>query len=291
MPESTLLQLQDRIAASHLHFENEQALRCQANSLRVEICRVSASDGRSLRGIREVSRGHSENAVCQCSHAALLFRQLSVASLPKVWYTHEFKDADGKVTTYRVQDVTPDLHQRLVEYYTAQFLNDEVICKHVNWAQDQVSVAEYLSLMQEALCGGYSLVVLEDTEASHEAENPSIVGAGMYMVKSNGDEDLLRGEGRSFRVLTAVVEALKAHGPTRGPAHGPAHSSPCMSGMGMWVRRDRRRRGIAEAIVRGAVASCRGKAVPHFSAFYTGAASQRAAARAGLQVSGTGVEV
>ncbi|KAJ1519063.1 hypothetical protein ONE63_011306 [Megalurothrips usitatus] len=198
------------------------------------------------------------------------------ASLPKVWYTYEFKDAEEKTITYRVQDVTPDLHQRLVEYYTTEFLNDETICKHLKWTQDEVSLAEYLGLMKEALRGGYSLVVLEDAGNSDATNDPEIVGAGMYMVKSGSEEELLQGEGRSFRVLAAVIEALKTH--------SSASTVESMSGMGMWVRRDRRRRGIAEAIVRGAVASCRGKGVPHFSAFYTGTASQRAAAKAGLRV-------
>ena len=93
----------------------------------------------------------------------------------------------------------------------------------------------------------------------------------------------LQGEGKSFRILMALVAALKKHGESAGVAKG-ADSALTVTGIGMWVRRDRRRRGIAEAIIRGVVESCRGKGVPHFSAFYSGTGSQRAAAKAGLQV-------
>lgn len=180
--------------------------------------------------------------------------------------------------TYRVQDVTPDLHQRLVEYYTTQFLEDETICKHLNWTKDELSVGEYLALMKEALSGGYSLVVIEDNGSKQQ----EIVGAGMYMAKSKSDDEYLKGEGKSFRILMALVAALKKHGESAGVAKG-ADSALTVTGIGMWVRRDRRRRGIAEAIIRGVVESCRGKGVPHFSAFYSGTGSQRAAAKAGLQ--------
>lgn len=88
----------------------------------------------------------------------------------------------------------------------------------------------------------------------------------------------LQGDGASFRVLMAVIEALGKHSDAGGKG------GPCMTGVGMWVRRDRRRRGIGEAIVRGVVASCPGKGVPNFSAFYSGTGSQRAAAKAGLKV-------
>lgn len=50
----------------------------------------------------------------------------------------------------------------------------------------QVSLGEYLALMKEALSGGYSLVVFEDSGAK-ELE---IVGAGMYMLKSKDEEVL-----------------------------------------------------------------------------------------------------
>ena len=51
----------------------------------------------------------------------------------------------------------------------------------------QVSVAEYVSLLKEALSGGHSLVVLEESESSHE---PEIVGAGMYLKTSKEEKGI-----------------------------------------------------------------------------------------------------
>lgn len=53
------------------------------------------------------------------------------------------------MVTYRVQDVTPDLHERLVKYYTTEFLNDETICKHLNWTQDEVEYQLKLFVLHE----------------------------------------------------------------------------------------------------------------------------------------------
>lgn len=55
--------------------------------------------------------------------------------------------------------------------------------------------------------------------------------------------------------------------------------------LGLWTRRDRRGRGIGEAVLRAVPALCRGLGVPHFSTLFTGAGSQRLATKVGFQVS------
>ncbi|XP_052128134.1 uncharacterized protein LOC113215165 isoform X2 [Frankliniella occidentalis] len=163
-----------------------------------------------------------------------------------VWYRHNFKDDAGKEVSCRVQDVTLDLHDPLVHYYKTQFLLDETICKSCNWAEDEVSVAEYEALIRKAMAKGGSVVVIEE---GGESVGPNIIGAGMYMVTSKNDENVFK----------------------------------YMTGCGMWVRRDRRRRGIGEAIIRGVLAKCQATGVPNFTAFYSGIGSQRAAVKAGLK--------
>lgn len=57
----------------------------------------------------------------------------------KVWVRHEYTDGEGRVVRCNVQDVTPDLHERLIDYYLTQFLYDEPVCKSIRWAEDKVS--------------------------------------------------------------------------------------------------------------------------------------------------------
>ena len=65
----------------------------------------------------------------------------------------------------------------------------------------------------------------------------------------------------------------------------PHAVSHYMADLGMWVRRDHRRRGIAEEILRALQAECRALRIPHFSTPFTGASSQHLAAKCGFKVS------
>lgn len=198
-----------------------------------------------------------------------------------VWYRHNFKDDAGKEVSCRVQDVTLDLHDPLVHYYKTQFLLDETICKSCNWAEDEVSVAEYEALIRKAMAKGGSVVVIEE---GGESVGPNIIGAGMYMVTSKNDDNVFKGDGRAFRMLLDLIDTLKSQ-PEADPLTRSVTSpvSQYMTGCGMWVRRDRRRRGIGEAIIRGVLAKCQATGVPNFTAFYSGIGSQRAAVKAGLK--------
>ena len=57
----------------------------------------------------------------------------------RVWVNHEYTDSEGKVHRCHVQDVTPELNERLINYYLTQFLYDEAISKSIRWAEDKVS--------------------------------------------------------------------------------------------------------------------------------------------------------
>lgn len=55
--------------------------------------------------------------------------------------------------------------------------------------------------------------------------------------------------------------------------------------VGLWVRRDRRRRGLGLAILRAVPAMCRRFGIPHHSTLFTGAGSQALARKVGFKVS------
>lgn len=58
--------------------------------------------------------------------------------MASVWHRGQYEDEAGRSVAFKVQDVTPDLHDRLIEYYKTQFIHDEVISKHTRFAEDEV---------------------------------------------------------------------------------------------------------------------------------------------------------
>ena len=200
---------------------------------------------------------------------------------PTVWGRHQFQDADGNTVHYRVQDATPDLHDKLLHYYSTEYLYDEPACRNLKLADDEVSKGEYSFLMAQALKQGVSVVVLEEPSAA--GAEPEVVGAMILAVLSAEDPELPEFEGRCWRLLVSMLGALRSS-PGCEPCTRPENPvSHYMADLGMWVRRDRRQRGLARCILKALMALCRSLGVPHFSTPFTGAVSQRTAKGLGFK--------
>lgn len=202
---------------------------------------------------------------------------------PTVWGHHEH----GGVK-YRIQDATPDLHQRILAYYAEEYFHDEPASRSVGLVNDEVSMAEFTFFISTALSQGASLVALEEGAGAE----PEIVGAMIIPVLSKEDPELPEVNGRGARLLFGLSDALRGASPYGDPLtrpeavqgdawRGPVPFYAC--DLGLWTRRDRRRRGLALAVLKAVPRVCRGLGVPHHSTLFTSATSQALAVRAGFK--------
>ncbi|XP_034240863.1 uncharacterized protein LOC117645067 [Thrips palmi] len=205
---------------------------------------------------------------------------------PAVWGRHEHQGVQ-----YRVQEATPDLHEKILDYYVKEYFHDEPCSKNINLPDDEVSMAEFRFLLATALTQGSSLVVLE--EGAPEGE-PEIVGAMVIPVLSKRDPELPEFQGRGIRVMLCLSDTLRSSSPFGDPFTRPEALEGSVSpwagpvphfalDLGLWVRRDRRGRSLGLAILKAIPDMCRAFGIHHFSTPFTGARSQGLAVKAGLK--------
>lgn len=96
---------------------------------------------------------------------------------------------------------------------------------------------------------------------------------------------VLQFQGAAFRLMLGMLQTTRSSPGCEPLSRERGAVTHYMADLGMWVRQDRRQRGIAEAVLHALRAECRGLRVPHFSTPFTGAASQRIAAKCGFKVS------
>ncbi|KAK3915890.1 Pre-mRNA-processing factor 31 [Frankliniella fusca] len=200
---------------------------------------------------------------------------------PEVWGHHQ----DGAGGRYRVQEATADLHEALLRFYAAEFFHDEPVSRDLGLAADEVSAAEYSFMAAASLRQGASLVVLEERpEGAALAAEPEIVG-GMILPVLSIHEELPEMQGRVVRIMMGLNLALRGSGPHCDPL-APTRTPPLQHyacDLGLWVRRDRRGRGLGSAILAAVPTVCATLGIPHFSTLFTSAQSQRLATKAGFK--------
>ncbi|XP_075213256.1 uncharacterized protein LOC142319631 [Lycorma delicatula] len=123
---------------------------------------------------------------------------------PNVWLRFEGRVLiDGKPLKYRIQDVTDDLIEPVIEHMCRYFIIRENLLSHDGMAEDEVSLKELRKLWRETLERKMTLVALLDED--DENSKKQIVGCNVLSVSQKG-EPKLECSGRSFKRLFTVLE-------------------------------------------------------------------------------------
>jgi hypothetical protein len=104
----------------------------------------------------------------------VLWKRPESVPFPTVWRrcVGKKKTEDGRILRFRIQDVTEDMHEELIDMMTTHFLRDEPLCASQNVLADPTSVKEFLYLWREYLRQNLALVAIVEEENEDRGESP-----------------------------------------------------------------------------------------------------------------------
>ncbi|XP_053692411.1 uncharacterized protein LOC128740865 [Sabethes cyaneus] len=200
----------------------------------------------------------------------MVWTRSSQPAVPVVWHTFQARDgdeSDGRLVTYRVQDLTEDRHEDLIEHFLDNFLVDEPMSAASGSAEKQQSGA--VSLWKPILEENMTLVCYK--EGSDE-----IIGANILAIRDS-ENYLITTEERDV-ALNIVDYASKQFDYTEH--YGVVDR---MVAYGLSVGKRYRGRGIATEILKARVPLCKAFGIKLAAHSFSAIGSQKAATKAGYR--------
>ncbi|XP_058822547.1 uncharacterized protein LOC131684046 [Topomyia yanbarensis] len=194
-------------------------------------------------------------------------------AFPTVWYTFQAKDVDSdQLVTYRVEDLTEDRYDDMINHFMENFLDDEPLCQNKQLSQDELSLAEIIGFWQ--WCFNEKTTIVCYKEGSDE-----IVGANLLHVKCGEKLADLELKSEQMRDLIKTNEYMTDQF-NIGERYGVDRY---LTAYGLAINRRYRGRGIATAMLKARVPLCRAFGLKLTSTNFTAIGSQLAAAKAGFE--------
>lgn len=192
-------------------------------------------------------------------------------AVPTVYYTFRAKDADSdQLVTYRVEDLTEDRYDDMIQHYRDNFLDDEPFCENRKVSSHEDALAEITMFWNWCFTQRTTIVCYK--EGSDE-----IVGANLLHVKTPEKEDWqlesqqLRDIVQTNEYMTEKFNVFEAHGVDK-----------YLTAYGLAVNRRYRGRGIATEILKARVPMCKAFGLRLTATNFTALGSQKAAEKAGF---------
>ncbi|XP_069690256.1 arylalkylamine N-acetyltransferase-like 2 [Periplaneta americana] len=142
------------------------------------------------------------------------WKRPSDVSFPSVWRSYDGKrPLEGMTPRFRIQDVTEDLEDEVIQLLTDVILRDEFMCSTAGVASDPVSLAEVQGLWREYLRYRISLVALVEPGTTPYIGH-RVVGCNVLGIVSLHDTlDANQFKGEAFRkvFLTTISITLNAN--------------------------------------------------------------------------------
>ncbi|XP_077299119.1 uncharacterized protein LOC143920220 [Arctopsyche grandis] len=207
-------------------------------------------------------------------------RPLSV-EYPQVWSRFEKTTNDGKVLQLKIQDVTEDHYEGILELATTEFIRDEPWYSNTGFPDDSASVAIVREYMMKVVFPQKVSVVclLEDEDGS----KLKIVGFNYLGICCKNDiEDV--GEFIKTQATTTLLilyEAYKAESPNIFDKY---NVESYLGAMGLFVKREYRGLRISTEILKARLPLCKAIGIGISNTIFTAIASQKSARKAGFEV-------
>ncbi|XP_001663020.2 uncharacterized protein LOC5576923 [Aedes aegypti] len=199
----------------------------------------------------------------------------SEPAIPTVWYTFQAPDPDNdeQLVTYRVEDLTEDRFDDIIEHYKEYFVVDEPIYASRKTNEDETAMKELEGFWR--WCLEQRLTIVCYKEGSNE-----IVGANLLHMEQSDD----KGNWDIFQSKT-IQDVVKTHlyMTEQFDVFQRYNVDRYLTAYGLALNHRYRGRGIATEILKARVPICRAFDVRLSATNFTAVASQKAAEKAGFR--------
>ncbi|KXJ78967.1 hypothetical protein RP20_CCG002745 [Aedes albopictus] len=196
-------------------------------------------------------------------------------TIPTVWYTFQAPDPDNgdQLVTYRVEDLTEDRYDDMIQHYTDNFVDDEPFCENKQISKDELSLAEIVGFWR--WCFEKRMTVVCYKEGSDE-----IVGANLLHVKHVDDKEDWD-ELRSKRIQDIVH--TNEYMTKQFNIFQNYNVDRYLTAYGLAIKHRYRGRGIATEVLKARVPLCKAFGIQATATNFTAIGSQKAAEKAGFK--------
>ncbi|XP_058838189.1 uncharacterized protein LOC131693930 [Topomyia yanbarensis] len=193
---------------------------------------------------------------------------------PMVW--HEFQGPDlgntDNLVTYRVQDLTPNRFDDMVQHFLDHYLDEEPECVAKGISGDALAKREIIEYWR--WCFGRRLTLVCYKDGSRE-----IVGGNLLNVRTAAREDVRKVESEKLNGIFTSNEYLT----DTFDVFGHYGVDKYCTAYGMAVRREYRGMGICREMLLARIPMCKAFGLALTSTNFTSAGAQAAAAKAGFR--------
>ncbi|XP_055524503.1 uncharacterized protein LOC129718108 [Wyeomyia smithii] len=193
--------------------------------------------------------------------------------IPQTWYTFKAKDVDSdRLITYRVEDLTEDRFDDVIQHYMENFLDDEPLCQSKKVSEDELSLAEIRGFWRWCLNKRMTI-------ACYKKGSREIVGA--YLLHVKGSKKLLDAKIRGEKLKDIV--ATNEYMTDQYDVQKQYDVEYYLTAYGLAINQRYRGREIATEMLKVRVPLCRAFGIKVTATNFTALASQLAAAKVGFR--------
>uniref|UniRef100_A0A1B0DNF1 N-acetyltransferase domain-containing protein n=1 Tax=Phlebotomus papatasi TaxID=29031 RepID=A0A1B0DNF1_PHLPP len=203
------------------------------------------------------------------------WKRPETVEFPRVWWRFKAKDPEsGQTVDYRIEDLTEDRYDEVVDLMINCFVPDEIMSKSIGTADDKVSMAEMRGFWKESMPNKLTLVCYK--EGSTE-----ICGLNILEVveeSSTSADDLSAIKGKCFRQIFSVLLLLKK----KADVYGRYKVDKYLHGLGLLTLPKYRGCGIATELLKARFPLMKAMDLSLTCTLFSGPGSQGAARKAGF---------
>ncbi|XP_055712604.1 uncharacterized protein LOC129807396 [Phlebotomus papatasi] len=203
------------------------------------------------------------------------WKRPETVEFPRVWWRFKAKDPEsGQTVDYRIEDLTEDRYDEVVDLMINYFVPDEIMSKSLGITNDEVSMAEMRSFWEESV--PYKLTLVCYREGSNE-----ICGLNVLEVVEEADtlaNDLSSIKGQKFRSILSVFVFLKQ----KGDVYRRYKVDKYLHGLGLLTLPKYRGCGIATELLKARFPLMKAMDLSLTCTVFSGPGSQGAARKAGF---------
>ncbi|XP_055528398.1 uncharacterized protein LOC129720748 [Wyeomyia smithii] len=205
----------------------------------------------------------------------MVWTRPSQPAVPVVWHTFEAKDGDdseGRVVTYRVQDLTEDRYEDMIEHFMNHFVEEEPMSVSMGTTKDPQMRTGSSHMWRAVLKEQMTLVCYKDG-------SDEIIGANILAVRDNGNYlDTQLDSKNQSKALNVIHYCSKQFDYTE---HYGVKLR--LVAYGLAVNKRYRGRGIATEILKARVPMCKALGIQLAAHPFSAIGSQKAATNAGYR--------
>ena len=108
---------------------------------------------------------------------------------PTVWvrFTGKNPMPDGKIPKFRVQCITEDMFEEIVDLFCNIFAREEHTCASTKLADDPVSLGEFREIWLKSVKQKVGLVAIMEEEGEQHGQRPRIAGVNITTITLKSD--------------------------------------------------------------------------------------------------------